>query len=88
MTKEASDHEGAPDAAEIRVRLIDLAVRRGATKTFCPSEVARSFGPGWRDLMPRVRAEAAGMADLRATQKGVEVDAMTAKGPIRLGLRA
>jgi stage III sporulation protein SpoIIIAA len=62
---------------------------RGAGKTICPSEVARALAGDWRGLMPQVRAVAAVMAargEIVVTQKGVPVDAVAAKGPIRLGL--
>ncbi len=69
---------------EIADELMRLARERGAGKTFCPSEAARALSDEWRDLMPRVRAVAAGLP-LVATQKGVAVDPVAAKGPIRLG---
>ncbi len=64
---------------------MDLAHRRGGGATFCPSEAARALAEDWRPLMPRVRQVAARLP-LRATQAGVEVDQVAAKGPIRLGL--
>lgn len=74
-----------PEDADIAAVLMDLACRRGAGKTFCPSEAARAFGPDWRPLMGQVRRVAATLP-LRATQGGDVVDPVTAKGPIRLGL--
>ena len=68
--------------------MLDLALRRGRGKTFCPSEVARALAADWRPLMPRVRAVAAGHPDVEAVQKGVPVDPLAARGPIRLRLRA
>lgn len=65
--------------------LLDLAHQRGVGKTFCPSEAARRLSDDWRPLMPEVRRVAAQL-DLLATQKGLPVDPVTAKGPIRLGL--
>ena len=68
---------------------MDLAARRGAGRTFCPSEAARALADDWRPLMDDVRAEAARLqreGRIKATQKGVEVDAAVARGPIRLGL--
>ncbi|WP_103763387.1 MULTISPECIES: DUF3253 domain-containing protein [Roseovarius] len=70
---------------EISDGLMRLARARGAGRTFCPSEAARALSEDWRDLMPRVREVAAGLP-LVATQKGVAVDPVAAKGPIRLGL--
>lgn len=74
-----------PTNDDIAAALMDLAHRRGAAKTFCPSEVARALSTDWRPLMPQVRAVAARLP-LAATQRGVPVDVLTARGPIRLGL--
>ncbi|MEL7117184.1 MAG: DUF3253 domain-containing protein [Pseudomonadota bacterium] len=71
--------------AQIAEALMDIAHRRGAAKTFCPSEVACALTDAWRPLMPEVRRVAAALP-LKATQKGVPVDPLTAKGPIRLSL--
>lgn len=71
----------------IRAALLDLALRRGPGKSFCPSEVARVLCLDWRPLMPEVRRVAGCMGELEAVQKGVSVDAVTARGPIRLRLR-
>ncbi|MDF1728039.1 MAG: DUF3253 domain-containing protein [Sulfitobacter sp.] len=62
---------------------------RGRGKTICPSDVARALMEDWRPLMEEVRAvadEMAGRGEIRVTQKGDEVRATEAKGPIRLGL--
>ncbi|WP_245990311.1 DUF3253 domain-containing protein [Tabrizicola piscis] len=71
----------------LRVAILDLALQRGRGKSFCPSDVARALAADWRPLMPEVRAVAAAMPDIMATQGGVEVDPLAAKGPIRLRLR-
>lgn len=71
----------------IRAAILDLALQRGREKSLCPSEVAKALAPDWRSLMPEVRAVAAGMPEIIATQRGVEVDPVTARGPIRLRLR-
>lgn len=66
-----------------------LARERGAGRSLCPSEAARALAEDWRPLMPTVRAAAARLAEqgsIRATRRGVEVDAETARGPIRLSL--
>ncbi len=78
-----------PSRAEVAAEITAQVVARGAGKTICPSEVARALGNEWRELMPMVRCVASEMAqagELHVTQKGVQVDALTAKGPIRLGL--
>jgi hypothetical protein len=65
--------------------LMDLAHRRGAGASFCPSEAARALSDDWRPLMPEVRRVAATLP-LVATQKGAPVDPLSARGPIRLRL--
>jgi len=68
--------------------IVALLERRRPDASVCPSEVAREIAPDdWRPLMPRVRAVAAKLgADgrVRATQGAEEVDALAARGPIRL----
>jgi len=65
--------------------LMVLAQARGRGASFCPSEAARAVAEDWRTLMPEVRRVAAHLP-LQATQKGVPVDLIRAKGPIRLRL--
>lgn len=75
------------DETTIRAAILARAAACGAGTSFCPSEVARAISPDWRGLMPGVRAAAAVLARegrLRVTRRGVEVDALTTKGPIRL----
>ncbi len=71
----------------VRAAIMDLALQRGRGKSLCPSEVAKALSPDWRPLMPEVRRVAADIAEIVATQNGVEVDPRTARGPIRLRLR-
>ncbi len=71
----------------VRAAILDLALQRGRAKSLCPSEVAKALAEDWRPLMPDVRAVAAAMPEIVATQGGVEVDPVTARGPIRLRLR-
>lgn len=71
----------------VRAAILDLALQRGRAKSLCPSEVAKALAEDWRPLMPHVRAVAAAMPEIVATQGGVEVDPVTARGPIRLRLR-
>lgn len=66
--------------------LHDFAHRRGADKTFCPSEVARVVADDWRPLMDDVRRLADGDPSIEAVQKGEVVKAQAARGPIRLRL--
>lgn len=61
-------------------------LRHRAGGTVCPSEVARiADGAHWRSRMPLVREVAAGMAGVVVLQRGEPVDAVAAKGPVRLG---
>ena len=74
-----------PRDARIAEVLMDLAHRRGMGASFCPSEAARALSDDWRPLMPEVRRVAASLP-LLATQKGLPVDPVGARGPIRLRL--
>lgn len=71
--------------------LLALLESRAADRTLCPSEVARALEDDptrWRALMPEVRRVAAALAAagrVRVTARGEDVDALDAKGPIRLG---
>jgi hypothetical protein len=70
--------------------ILDLLAQRDAGRTICPSEAARAVGgDDWRDLMPSAREAAARLADrgaVEVTQRGEPVNALTARGPIRVGL--
>lgn len=70
---------------EIAAVLMSLAHARGPGKSFCPSEAARRLSDDWRPLMADIRRVAAGLP-LVATQKGVPVAPVQARGPIRLQL--
>ena len=75
--------------------ILRLLSERGAGKTICPSEAARSGAASdereaWEALMEPARAAARRLvaADrIVITQGGHVVDGSTAKGPIRLRLR-
>lgn len=75
------------DALERSIR--ELIAQRDPGKTICPSEAARAVGgTDWRDLMPSAREVAARLAaagEIVVTQRGEPVDALSARGPIRLG---
>lgn len=78
-----------PSAKTLEAEIRRQVTERGAGKTICPSEVARALAGDWRAVMPQVRAVAAEMAargEIAFTQKGVAVDAVEARGPIRSGL--
>ncbi len=86
------EHEPAVDGDDIAETMIRLCTERGSGKTICPSEVARAqvkHGDAWQDLMSDVRRVAGRLADrgrIRVTQRGKDVDAVSARGPIRLSL--
>ena len=71
--------------------IFELLAGRAAVATICPSDAARALAfdeAAWRALMPEVRRVAGSLAAagrLRVTSRGVEVDALAAQGPIRLG---
>jgi hypothetical protein len=76
---------------QIVATILALLDARSAGSTICPSDAARALAAdetAWRALMPEVRRVAAALADagrLRVTQHGEDVDALAARGPIRLG---
>ncbi len=79
--------EPAPE--RIEATIVELLAARAPGTTICPSEAARVLaGNGdFRPLMQAVRARAATMVsrgELEVTQRGVAVDPLTARGPIRL----
>ncbi len=82
--------KGAASAvdASLDQALARLLAERGASKTVCPSEVARAVGgEQWRDLMDPARASArraVARGEAEITQQGRVVDPSTAKGPIRI----
>lgn len=75
----------------IAAAIESMMAGRADGATLCPSEVARALAGDdarWRALMPAVRTAAAGLARtgrLSVTRGGVEVDATSPGGPIRLG---
>ena len=74
---------------QIERAILELVAARAEGRTICPSEAARAVGgDGWRELMPAAREAAARLAAggaIEVTQRGERVDALTARGPIRLG---
>ena len=78
----------APLDHSIEQTIVGLLKKRRPESSLCPSEVARAIEPDdWRPLMPRVRAVAARLGAeerIRATQGARDVDALAARGPIRL----
>ncbi len=82
------------DDKVVATTILKLCGERGSGKTICPSEVARALvgdETAWRSLMPEVRRVAASLAaggEILVTQRGAEVDALSARGAIRLSLAA
>lgn len=76
--------------ARLREAVLDLARRRGSTKTLCPSDAARVVdGEAFRELTVLARAAACRLADeglVEITQRGVRVDGWRAHGPVRIRL--
>ncbi len=68
--------------------LLDLARSGALGPSFCPSDAARRLRPDdWRPLLPQVRQVASRLQRdglIHVTQQGKAVDALAAKGPIRL----
>ena len=79
-----------PTDQKIRDCVLELAQKRGADKSLCPSEVARELQPeDWRPLMSDVRRVTASMVEenlVVVTQFGDRVDPVDAKGHIRISL--
>lgn len=80
-----------PRSTDARVRATILALaRHRSPKTICPSDAARAVGgPGWRELLDDVRRVAGDLqsaGEIDARQRGERVDAVGARGPIRLRL--
>lgn len=81
----------APDA--LREAILSACMMRGATKTICPSEVARDLAGSdetvWRLLMKPIRREAVRLAKegrIVIRRKGHIVDPDAFKGIYRLSL--
>lgn len=76
------------DDDRIAETLLDLARSGALGPSFCPSDAARRLRPeDWRPLLPRVREVASRLQRdglIHVTQRGKAVDALSAKGPIRL----
>ena len=78
----------SPEESAIQQAVFALLEKRRSDSSICPSEVARQVLPeGWRDSMPMVRSVAKRLAAdgfVVATQGKKTVDAVDARGPIRL----
>jgi len=78
----------ALDPAAIETAILALTQARGATRSICPSEVARALGGAdWRPLMGPVRKAAAGLAQagrVEILRKGRPIAPAAMRGVIRL----
>lgn len=74
----------------IAEEMLALVEKRGALKSICPSDVARSVfsDSDWRDEMDSVREVAQDLSDrglIEVTQKGKVIkNVLESRGPIRL----
>lgn len=83
---------GDPSTGEdvIANAILALLATRAPSASICPSDVARAMTAdeaGWRDKMPdirRVAAQLAAAGQVKVTRGGVEVDAVSKGGPIRI----
>lgn len=75
-------------AERLAAAVRSLLRHRRPEATICPSDVARVVGgAGWRSAMEDARSvvgELRRAGTVRVTQRGVEVDPDTARGPIRV----
>ena len=74
----------------IQDAIVRLVTERGAGKSICPSEVARSLDPDWRTLMTAVRRAAIALAAagrIDILRKGKPTPPDQVRGVIRLRLR-
>ncbi len=86
-----------PVDTDLDSAILELLDQRAVGATICPSEAAKLVGKrtgmaddGWRELMEPARQAARRLVatdQVCITQKGMVVDASTAKGPIRIRLR-
>jgi hypothetical protein len=76
--------------SDIKQAILSAASKRGAFKTTCPSEIARSLFPqDWRNHMAEIRGAAVELHNegkVTISQKGVPIDSGHIKGPIRIGI--
>jgi hypothetical protein len=74
----------------IRKEMLRMVTERGATKTICPSEVARNLFTNWEKTMEEVRRVACELHEagqIEITQRGSVVKDLNFKGPIRLRMK-
>ncbi|RZK80041.1 MAG: DUF3253 domain-containing protein [Pedobacter sp.] len=73
---------------DISTTILTVARQRGIEKSTCPSEIARMLFPDdWRNHMDEIVDVAIDMhkqGKVQITQKGLRIDVMHIKGPIRI----
>ena len=83
-----------PSSKDIRDEILRSLLMMKPGESVCPSDIGRSFGSKWRELMTTIREVASDMVRdgaIEITQNGAVVDIDerkidTLKGPIRLRL--
>ena len=88
-----NEHE-EPSSKDIRDEILRFLLMMKPGESICPSDIGRTFGSKWRELMTTVREVASDMVRdgaIEITQNGEVVDIderkiETLKGPIRLRL--
>jgi Protein of unknown function (DUF3253) len=78
-----------PSDKEIRDEILRLLLLDSRVSSICPSDVARSLRPQWRQWMPLIMEIVAEMVkdrEIEAILQGQPVDIEKVKGPIRLRL--
>jgi hypothetical protein len=89
---DAHGGRGRPVDEELAATIVSLLQHRRPGATICPSDAARAVGGAeWRPLMEPSRAAARRLVaagTVEVTQGGRVVEPSTAKGPIRIRLRA
>lgn len=74
--------------ALIKKTVLELATKRGSSKSICPSEAARAVGgKQWRSVMKKVHEVAQKLQDngeIVLTQRGKAVESKSFTGPYRI----
>ncbi len=86
----ATEKPKVPAPEVLRAEILRQVTARGADKSICPSEVARSYGEDWQRLMTPVRNAARAMAkdgEIDILRKGKPINPDEMRGVIRLRIR-
>ena len=88
-TRRMQEESQEPSDTEIRDEILRLLLMVPRDATICPTEVARSLRPQWKQWLPLIREVAIEMTrenEIVAIQQDTVVDLETAKGPVLLRL--